>query len=797
MAEFNQQKQQVNTQVNTGRDAHIDRIGDDVGGDKITVGDITGSYAAIGAGAQVIVTQVQQALSAVDEMEKGVRVAERRLAEAIQRLIGHYTGLTAAGADDRSNPYKSLLDYKLEDAPYFYGRTAAIKGSLDKLAQNRLMVLHSESGSGKTSLLQAGLASRLLSAGHFPLYIRPYRTPPGAAVRRALLPDYRTQPDLARFTDEAMSLRGFLERVTFYLGGRRLYLFLDQFEEFFSEVAREDRETFARELQDCVETDLNARWVLSLRKEYFSDLRLFRSLKPYDNEFFLPTFNIREATEVIIEPAARRGVAYENGLVERIVNDLDQGTAGLSPAQVQLVCTTLFDERPEGAATMTHAQYDTPRGRGATGAEGILSSHLSRVLQRELSPPERVVAARALEALVTSEKRRAVKRRDELLAELPPTADADPAQVLKTLVDSRLLRIDEDDASGEDRYELAHDYLLAEIELDPETQARKAAQELLARELVAYDRYGTLLSKERFAIIDSQRAHLALDGKAVELLTRSERELTRQARRKFISLGLIFIAISLIVLRYVALPLIMKSSAANDQHAALVAIDGFSGVSFEAFEVTNERFAKCVDWGPCDQPGSFHLVRPNPSDDFFWYNDPIWLQSRHKPVVEVDAVNAMKFCNWIDRTLPTSEQWSSVSPSRREWKNLDELTALLCRSTKCEGPTSVGKRTNPQYRNAAGNGLFDLVGSVNEWTRTRIDSFDDPRKCTDLDGFEEVVNLVILGENFSVFLEEAGLAYQNVGRSYSSSDQRFEKYGFRCVEDISPTFETYDCPDLK
>ena len=538
MAEFDQMKQQIANQINATGDVSIDHLGDEVGGDKITVGDITGSYAAIGAGAQVIVNQIQQALSAVDEMEKGIRVAERRLAESIQRLIGRYTSLTATIDDDQANPYKSLLDYKLEDAPYFYGRAEAIASAINKLSNHRLLVLHAESGSGKTSLIQAGLGARLLSVGHFPLYIRPYRTPPGSAIRRAFLPDYQTQPDLSRFTQAAMSLRGFLESVTFYLGGRRLIIFLDQFEEFFSELSLEDRQHFAQELQDCIESDLNIRWVLSLRKEYFSDIRLFRAVKPYDNEYFLPTFKVEEALEVIIEPAARKGVGYETELVERMITDLQQGQTGLSPAQVQLVCYTLFEELSNGAKTITHTQYDTPRGRGATGAKGILSSHLSRVLERDLAPMERAVAVQILEALVTSEKRRAIKPGDELLRGVKATPAAEPTQVLKILVDSRVIRVDEDQASGEDRYELAHDYLLTEIDLDPETQARKAAEELLARELVAYERFGTLLSKDRFAIISSQRAYLQLNAQAETLLARSERELTRQARlRTTIILG--------------------------------------------------------------------------------------------------------------------------------------------------------------------------------------------------------------------------------------------------------------------
>lgn len=57
--------------------------GDIVGGDKITVGNVSGSYTAIGQGAQVIVTQIQQVRSAIEEMEQAIQAAERRLADAI------------------------------------------------------------------------------------------------------------------------------------------------------------------------------------------------------------------------------------------------------------------------------------------------------------------------------------------------------------------------------------------------------------------------------------------------------------------------------------------------------------------------------------------------------------------------------------------------------------------------------------------------------------------------------------------------------------------------------------------
>ncbi|MBK8129109.1 MAG: hypothetical protein IPK53_09285 [bacterium] len=89
------------------------------------------------------------------------------------------------------------------------------------MGNGRVTILESESGSGKTSLLQAGLASRLLADGHFPLCLRPYRQAPDQFIKRAFLPDYAAQPELPRFRDDRMSLKGFLNgSPTTWVSGR-------------------------------------------------------------------------------------------------------------------------------------------------------------------------------------------------------------------------------------------------------------------------------------------------------------------------------------------------------------------------------------------------------------------------------------------------------------------------------------------------------------------------------------------------------------------------------------------------
>ena len=389
-----EQKDQIiqGHQLNTAGDTNIGQIGD-----IFNVGDISGSYTAIGTGAQVIINHIEQTLSSVDEMEKSVQFSERYLARAIQQKINNDSRLpTIVSSENNRNPYRSLLNYRIEDAPYFYGRQEAINQMFTRLDRNRLTVLQADSGSGKTSLLQAGLSSRLLAAKHVPLYIRPRKVSPHVAIKQAFLPDYQTLDELSRFRDEKMSLLGFLRRVTSYLGARKLFIFLDQFEEFFDELPS-GHEVFASEFQKCIDDpQLNVGWVLSLREEYFAKLRMFGG-QPYENYYYLETFKTDEAREVITQPAQKMDVTYKDSLVDRIIEDVSDSKNMLIPVHVQLVCSTLFEERLHlpNPAFISAKLYYKERGSGerkAPGAEGIIRSHLNRTLQEQMSGQERQLA---------------------------------------------------------------------------------------------------------------------------------------------------------------------------------------------------------------------------------------------------------------------------------------------------------------------------------------------------------------------------------------------------------------------
>jgi formylglycine-generating enzyme required for sulfatase activity len=187
------------------------------------------------------------------------------------------------------------------------------------------------------------------------------------------------------------------------------------------------------------------------------------------------------------------------------------------PPQLQLVCSALFHHvRAEGRRTLTLADYET-----LGGALGVLRGYLDQELRR-FPPDEQALARDLLEELVTSERTKKL----ETLTEMETALAAAPqvlCTVVEKLVRARLLRpVERADAIGDDTaYELAHEYLIAEIALSPEAVARKEAEELLRQGVDNWRRFGALLSAEAFELVDAQRDRLRMDAEAQELMLRS------------------------------------------------------------------------------------------------------------------------------------------------------------------------------------------------------------------------------------------------------------------------------------
>ncbi|HMG15822.1 MAG TPA: ATP-binding protein, partial [Saprospiraceae bacterium] len=73
---------------------------------------------------------------------------------------------------DIINPYKGLFQYTSKDEAYFFGREKETIDLMEMIKNNQLVILYGESGTGKTSLINAKLFPELKRKYYFPIYIR-------------------------------------------------------------------------------------------------------------------------------------------------------------------------------------------------------------------------------------------------------------------------------------------------------------------------------------------------------------------------------------------------------------------------------------------------------------------------------------------------------------------------------------------------------------------------------------------------------------------------------------------------
>jgi HEAT repeat protein len=410
-------------------------------------------------------------------------------------------------------PYKALVAYEAQDRALFFGRKEEIEELTALIHAHRLVLLYGASGVGKTSLLQAGVIPRLEDAdpGYTVINVRAL-IDPADAIRADL---HRRLPD-AELPAADMPLVDCLAAAVCTID-RPLIVIIDQFEEFFIRLSPEFRAAFIDDLgRLCDARDLRVKVVLSLREDYLARVSEIEERIPeiFQTKLRLLPLNREQARAAVVHPVETLGYTYAPALVERLLDDLTR--EGVMPPQLQLVCGALFHHgRKIGQRTLTLDLY-----KELGGAQGVLRGYLDQELRR-FPPEEQTLARDLLEELVTSERTKKV----ETIAELATSLAVQPAKlnrIIEKLVRARLLHPVERTGKSTrmPAYELAHEYLIAEIALNPDVIARKEAEEIINQELDNYRRFGISLSLEKLLLINDVREDLRLNTDAQELILR-------------------------------------------------------------------------------------------------------------------------------------------------------------------------------------------------------------------------------------------------------------------------------------
>jgi WD40 repeat protein/transcriptional regulator with XRE-family HTH domain len=379
-------------------------------------------------------------------------------------------------------PYKGLNYFDESDADLFVGREAlnarlvervlslALRHSFrseDKLESQsvystRFLAVVGASGSGKSSLVRAGLVPALRweqKSAYWHIQILTPAAHPLESLASSLMSESNSITATTNLMDDlghdSRSLQIFAKRKLQSENQTHLLLVIDQFEELFTLCrSEEERASFISNLLTAAsEANGPVSVLITLRADFYAHCANYIDLREAlaKNQEYIGAMGDEELRRAIEEPARRGRWEFEPGLVDLLLHDV-----GREPGALPLLSHALFEtwQRRRGRS-MTFSGYAS-----SGGVRGAIAETAETVFTDQFTREERVVARRIFLRLTelndetsTADTRRRAKFSELILK--PEEASVTHA-VLKALADARLI------VTSEDSAEVAHEALIRE-----------------------------------------------------------------------------------------------------------------------------------------------------------------------------------------------------------------------------------------------------------------------------------------------------------------------------------------------
>lgn len=362
-------------------------------------------------------------------------------------------------------PYRGLLAFREQDAPYFFGRETFTGDLLEAVRRKPLVAVVGPSGSGKSSIVFAGLLPRLRQeAGWIIASFRP-GIHPFHSLAEALL-DW-LEPALSetdrltevsklaqRLEQGELALQDVVERLLRQHSEAHLLLIADQFEELYTLCREQEvRQHFLDEVLALVQaasqaSRLQCKVLLTLRADFLGQVLSYRPFADalQQADLKLGPMNRAELLDVIKKPAEKLQVKLEDGLAERILEAVSHEPGNLPLLEFAL--TQLWANQQAGQ--LTHEAYNE-----IGGVEQALTKYAEEVYQ-ELSEEDRQRLERIFIQLVRPseeiEDSRRIANSDEI--------GRDNWPLIVRLSSARLVVSGHDETTGEETVELIHEALI-------------------------------------------------------------------------------------------------------------------------------------------------------------------------------------------------------------------------------------------------------------------------------------------------------------------------------------------------
>ena len=358
------------------------------------------------------------------------------------------------------NPYKGLESFKEEDKVWFFGREVLSKELSEQIPASRFFVLLGASGSGKSSLINAGVVPCLRVHNELLiLQTRPSQEPfseLASIIAQQLYPDSTVKRlnEQKAFAEQLQSQQLSLSELTDELfrhsNKSQLLLCIDQFEELFTHSKSNIVQAYLDQLIQLIDSNSHVSLLLIMRADFLGSAlgypQFAEKLDKYPDKK-LAVMAKAELREAIENPANKQHIQLEPALTQALLDDVEN-QAGSLPL-LQYVLSLLWDKRKN--STIKLADYNA-----FGGLEKALESRADAIYQSFSSAEQQQYCKQIFLRLVQPGEGTEDTRRRANLDEFKDKPDS--KAIIKALADARLITTQQ---SADTAYaEVSHEALI-------------------------------------------------------------------------------------------------------------------------------------------------------------------------------------------------------------------------------------------------------------------------------------------------------------------------------------------------
>src|SRR3989339_141636 len=234
------------------------------------------------------------------------------------------------------SPFKFLDSYTKEDRHLFFGRDAEIEELYHKIFESKILLVYGISGTGKTSLINCGLANKFNDSDWLPINIRR-----GSNINES----WRKHTEKKVISNiKGKDLKKSVKSL--YLDYfKPIYFIFDQFEELFIQGSKPEISKFIENLKNVIALNLPINIILVIREEYLANISELESHVSdiFKNHVRINYISKEKARETIVKPLEKAGFKIEQAASDEIISQMITAYKIVDLAYLQIYMQGLFD----------------------------------------------------------------------------------------------------------------------------------------------------------------------------------------------------------------------------------------------------------------------------------------------------------------------------------------------------------------------------------------------------------------------------------------------------------------------